>query len=71
MFKWVEVLAGVPQVSFLVHCSFCVILTNLSNIGVSIRLFADDTILYIIVDLPEDAVRILNVDLNNGRMNGW
>ena len=28
-----------------------------------IRLFADDTSLYIIVDLPEDAARILNADL--------
>ena len=33
------------------------------HIGDSIRLFADDTSLYIIVDLPEDAARILNADL--------
>ena len=33
------------------------------HISGSIRLFADDTSLYIIVDLPEDAARILNADL--------
>ena len=33
------------------------------HIGGSIRLFADDTSLYIIIDLPEDAARILNAGL--------
>ena len=33
------------------------------HIDGSIRLFADDTSLCIIVDLPEDAARILNADL--------
>ena len=33
------------------------------HIGGSISLFADDTSLYIIVDLPEDAAKILNADL--------
>ena len=32
------------------------------HIGGSIRLFADDTSLNSIVDLPEDAARILNAD---------
>ena len=36
---------------------------TVKRIGGSIHLFADDTSLYIIVDLPEQAVRILNADL--------
>ena len=32
--------------------------------GVTTRLFADDTSLYIIVDLPDEAARILNIDLH-------
>ena len=69
--KWVEVLAGVPQISFLSIALSGLYKRICQNIGGSIRLFADDTSLYIIVDLPEDAARILYVDLNNGRMNGW
>ena len=35
----------------------------------NIRLFADDTILYIIVEFPDSAAQILNVDLH--RISNW
>ena len=42
-------------------------------IGASIRLFADDTSLYIIVDLPDQAAIILNTDLKtiSDWANSW
>ena len=42
-------------------------------IGASIRLFADDTSLYIIVDLPDQAAFILNTDLKtiSDWANSW
>ena len=62
--KRVEVLAGVPQGSILVPLLFLIFINDIvKHIGGSIRLFADNTSLYIIVDLPEDAARILNTDL--------
>ena len=42
---------------------FFYLLTTLSNELVAIRLFADDTSLYIVADLPEEAAMILNADL--------
>ena len=62
--KWVEVLAGVSQGSILGPLLFLIFINDIANrIGGSIRLFANDTSLYIIVHLPEDAARILNADL--------
>ena len=62
--KWVEVLAGVSQGSILGPLLFLIFINDIANhIGGSIRLFANDTSLYIIVNLPEDAGRILNADL--------
>ena len=34
------------------------------NLGCSIRLFADDTSLYIVVESPNGATHSLNIDLN-------
>ena len=59
-----EVLAGVPQGSILDILLFLISINDIvKHIGGSIRLFAGDTSLYIIVDLPEDASRILNAVL--------
>ena len=62
--KWVEVLAGVPQGSILGPLPFLIFMLDIvKRIGGSIRLFADDTSLFIIVDLPEEVARIMNTDL--------
>ena len=62
--EWVEVLTGVPQVLILGPLLFLIYINDIvKRIGGSIHLFADDTSLYIIVDLPEQAARILNADL--------
>ena len=62
--KWVEVLAGVPQGSILGPLFFLMYINDIvKRIGGPIRLFADETSLYIIVDLPEQAAMVLNADL--------
>ena len=49
---WMEDLAGVPQGSILGSLLFLVFINDIvKHIGLYIRLFADDTSLYIIVDL--------------------
>ena len=50
---WASVLAGVPQCSILGPLLFLFFINDIvKHIGCSIRLFADDTSLYIIVDWP-------------------
>ena len=68
--EWLEILAGVPQGSILGLLLLIVFINDIvKEVQSNIRLFADDTSLYIIVDLPDSAAQILNLDLE--RLYEW
>ena len=63
--EWTFIRAGVPQGSILGSLLFLVYITDIvKDIGSNIRLFADVTSLFIIVDNPVTAADSLNTDLN-------
>ena len=68
--NWSSVEAGVPQGSILGPLLFLLYTNDIvENINSSIRLFADDTTLYIIVDNPLHAANQLNSDLS--KIHQW
>ena len=61
---WNFITAVVPQGSILGSLLFLLFISDIVHgIGSSIRLFADDTSLYIIVEDPNVAAELLNTDL--------
>ena len=61
---WNYIRAGVPQGSILGPLLFLLFINDIvTDIGSNIRLFADETSLYIIFDNPTTAAELLNLDL--------
>jgi hypothetical protein len=69
--EWGKVNAGVPQGSVLGPLLFLIFINDITEVikNCKIRLFADDTCLFIEVEEPEPSAMALNEDLEN--LNQW
>ena len=62
---WLSINAGVPQVSILALLLFKIVINDIvQDIDAQIKLFADDTNLYLVVDDPIETAKTLNGDLD-------
>ena len=61
---WTFIKACFPQVSILKPLLFLLFINDIVNeINANVRLFADDTSLYLIVGHPDVTAQLLNIDL--------
>ena len=67
---WVNIFAGVPQGSIIGHLLFLLYSNDIVNDrGANIRLFADDTSLFIIFESP--VLILIYLNFHTGQQPGW